>query len=503
MGPVGLRCSGVGHPGGVRSPSYGVAMPTRDGRGLAGESLVYAIGLSLQRGLSVLVLPIATRVLAPDEVGVAAVALAVAGLLTIVLGLGFGSAVVRLFLDEADDGGPAHWAMLVWIQVALAAAIAALVWASGPLWSDAFSGVGWAGALQAAIVLSLAQAVQATLLGVLRAARRIAAFSSVVVVQVVLGALAAWALMVRYDAAGLVGGLALGALAAAVVAAALTSRRPAWSWPRVRAGLLFSVPLVAHLLATWVMNLSDRLLIERFIDLDALASYSVAYAIGNLPILLTDGVQSAWVPRFYGLDPEVKRSLPARLTLPVTLVVVAAAAAVMVVAPVGARILAPADFDVPLVVTALVVAATFVRAAYLIAFGVLSDVRDSRSVARASMAGATLNIGANLVVIPLWGLNGAAATTLAGFALMSVLAVRRAERHTGAAVGLANLALVWLAGSAVMLALAALPTTVLGWALRAIVALVAVAAGRSAFGAARAAYGLTVAERSGSPPSTP
>lgn len=478
-------------------------MPPRGRRGLAGESLVYAIGLSLQRGLSVLVLPVATRVLDPDEVGVAAVALAVAGLLTIVLGLGFGSAVVRLFMDERDHDGPAHWAMLVWVQVALAGAIAALAWLLGPMWSGAFDGVEWAGALQAAIVLALAQAVGATLLGVLRAARRIGAFTAVVVVQVVLGATAAWVLMVRYDAAGLVAGLAVGALVAAVLAAVLTSHRPTWSWPQVRAGLLFSVPLVAHLLSTWVMNLSDRLLIEHFIDLDALATYSVAYALGNLPLLLTDGVQSAWLPRFYALPAPAKRALPGRLAVPVTLVVVAAAAAVVLVAPIGARILAPPSFDVPMVVTALVVAATFVRASYLIAFGVLSDAKDSRSVARASLAGAAVNVGANLLVIPVWGLNGAAATTLAGFAVMSALALRRAERCLGERLGSSRLLGIWLAGSALMVGLALLPTSLPGWVLRlGLLAALAVAAHR-AFGAVRVAYDLSAGQTSGSPPSTP
>lgn len=468
---------------------------------LARDSLVYAGGLALQRGLSVLVLPVATRLLAPSQVGIAGAALAVAGVLAIVLGLGFSFAVVRLFHDEEAAAPRTEWAMLARVQLVLAAGLAGAAWLLGPLWSGMFEDVPWSGALQAAVVLGFAQAAQATALGVLRAARRVGAFAAVVTTQVLVGGPASIALAAGKGPAGLVAGLAIGALASAVLGAALTYRRPLWSWRAARRGLALSVPFVAHLLSAWIMGLSDRVLIERFLDLESLAAYHVAYALASLPILATDSVQAAWVPRFYGWDAESKRTFVGRVALPVTCTVAALAAGVVLVAPAAARVLAPADFDVPMTVVALVVSATFVRSSYLLGFAVLSDRLDSRSIARASSAGAALNILANLIAIPAWGLNGAAATTLAAYAVMSALVLRRAEQATGVAISLRRLAAVWAAAAAVMVALGHLPTSPLGWLARLAALTVALMAAARWFSEVQRAY-RAMSERSGTPPST-
>lgn len=442
---------------------------------MARDSAVYAAGIALQRGLSVLVLPAATRLLEPAELGVASAGLAVGGFLAMVLGLGFSYGVIRLYYDEAPDARHTEWAMLVRVQLVLAAALAGLAWLLGPWWSGMFEDVPWSGALQAAVVLALAQSAQSTALGVLRAARRVHAFAAVVAVQVTVGGSAALLLADRNGPGGLVAGLALGAGAGALLGIVLTYRRPAWSWPRLRAGVALSLPFVAHVLSSWVLSLSDRVLVERFLDLPDLAAYHLAYAVASAPILLTDAVQAAWLPHFYGMAGTAKRDLPRRLATPATVAVAAAAAGVVLIAPAVGALLAPSDFDFPLAVVALVVSATFVRVAYLLAFAVQSDGKESASIARASFAGAVLNVALNLWLIPVWGLTGAAVSTLIAYALMSTLLARRAG------LDLAPLAGLWVVGVAVVLALTALPANAPGWAVRAALAVPLVAVARGAF----------------------
>lgn len=444
-------------------------MPTPVRRGLVRDTLVYAGGIGLQRGLSILVLPAATRALDPAQVGVAGAALAVAGLFSIVLGLGFSFAVVRLYYDEGpSDPDRSRWAMLLRVQLLVALALAALAWATGPIWSGIFDDVPWGGALKAAVVLALAQAAQSSALGILRAARRVGAFALVVVAQVGVGGVAAIALAQRDGAAGLVAGLALGSVVAAGLGLILTYERAAWSRSALRGGLALSLPFVAHMLAMWVMSLSDRVLIERFLGLEDVASYHLAYALASLPVLATDALQSAWVPHFYGLPTEEKRSLPSRVAHPATVSAIAVAAAVVLLAPIGARVLAPEDFTVPMVVVALVIATTFVRVSYLLGFAALSDAKDSRSIARGSAAGATLNVAVNLVAIPAWGVEGAAASTLVAFAATSLVVLHRARTRAGTPIPGRSLVSAWVGGTVLMLALSAIPTSPFGWVVRAL-----------------------------------
>lgn len=422
--------------------------------GLVRDSLVYAGGLALQRGLSVLVLPAATRILEPAELGVASASLAVAGVLSMVFSFGFNYGIVRLYYDEPADAERTEWAALLRVQLLAAAGLAGAAWLLGPAWSGMFENVPWSRPLQAAVLLAVLQSAQSTTLGVLRAGRRIGAFSAVVVAQVGLGATLAIALAHRHGAGGLIEGLAAGAAAGAVVGTILTWRRPKWSLTAVRAGLLFSAPFVAHMLSSWVLSLSDRVLIERFLDLERLGEYHLAYAVASLPILVTDAVQAAWLPRYYGLPDDEKRDLPVRVAPVATLVVVGVAAGVVALAPAIERLVAPPTFDFPLVVVALVVSMTFVRTPYLLGFAVLSDTRQGPAIARASALAAAVNLALNLWFIPVWGLTGAAASTLIAYAVMSLVVVNRAERTLGRSFDVGRLVAVWAAGVALVLALA-------------------------------------------------
>jgi O-antigen/teichoic acid export membrane protein len=439
-------------------------------RGLVRDGLVYAVGLALRGGLWLLVLPAATRILGPEEFGVATAALVVASVLSIVFTLGCNFAILRIYFDEPETAERTEWAMLLRAQLLLGAALAGVTWLLGPLWSGIYNGVSWSGALQLAVLLGFAQAAQTTALSVLRAARRVYAFVGVVLAQVVVGGTLAVLLAQRHGPTGLVGGLAIGASVGAVLGLALTYRRASWSWIALRAGLLLSIPFAAVMLSGWVFGLSDRVLIERFLGLASLGTYQVAYALAIVPILLTDALQTAWLPHFYRLDASTKRAIPERLATRVTVAVAAVAAGVVLLAPAIGALLAPSDFDVPMTVVALVVSATFVRASYLIAFAVLSDAKESRSIARASSLGAVVNVVLNLALIPVWGLTGAALTTLVAYGVISLVALRRTEIVIGYQLNLAHLVRLWTAAAVVMLVLSVIPTNAAGWAVRGTIA---------------------------------
>jgi O-antigen/teichoic acid export membrane protein len=292
----------------------------------------------------------------------------------------------------------------------------------------------------------------------------------------------------RNGPAGLVGGLAVGASVGAVLGLVLTYRRPSWSWVSLRAGLLLSIPFAAVMLSGWVLGLSDRVFIERFLGLASLGTYQVAYALAIVPILLTDALQTAWLPHFYRLDARTKRALPHRLTTRVTVAVAAVAAGVVLLTPAIGAFLAPPDFDLPVTVVALVVSTTFVRASYLIAFAVLSDAKESRSIARASSLGAAVNVALNLWLIPVWGLTGAALTTLVAYGVMSLVALRRTEVVIGYGLNLARLVRLWAGAVVVMLALSALPTGPAGWTVRGVIAVAMAIAAWAALQTTRDTY---------------
>jgi O-antigen/teichoic acid export membrane protein len=60
-----------------------------------------------------------------------------------------------------------------------------------------------------------------------------------------------------------------------------------------------SIPMVPHVLGGAILTLSDRLFIERMLDMDAVGIYSVGYSFGMVVLLFTNSFIKSWSPWFY------------------------------------------------------------------------------------------------------------------------------------------------------------------------------------------------------------
>lgn len=69
----------------------------------------------------------------------------------------------------------------------------------------------------------------------------------------------------------------------------------------VRRVLGSSVPMIPYVLAGIVMNVSDRVFIERMVGLEAVGHYTIGYNFGMIVLMFTDAFAKAWSPWFYKL----------------------------------------------------------------------------------------------------------------------------------------------------------------------------------------------------------
>jgi len=77
--------------------------------------------------------------------------------------------------------------------------------------------------------------------------------------------------------------------------------------------MVFSAPLILHELSGWILELSDRVILQWYVSLDQVGIYSLAYSYGSLMSLVAYSINIAWVPMLFRVDAEKKDNLPVRL----------------------------------------------------------------------------------------------------------------------------------------------------------------------------------------------
>ena len=60
-----------------------------------------------------------------------------------------------------------------------------------------------------------------------------------------------------------------------------------------------SVPMIPYVLGAIVINVSDRVFIERMVGIDVVGIYSIGFNFGMLVMFITDAFNKAWTPWFY------------------------------------------------------------------------------------------------------------------------------------------------------------------------------------------------------------
>lgn len=400
---------------------------------VARAGLTYLGAALLSRGVVFVLLPFVTRRLSDTELGTLAIATTVAALVGALATLGVPAAVALWFPVEPRHRGDrraADWAGLVVAQAVAAMGLAGALWLAGPYWSRLFADVAWGTELELGLALGVALSWVSIMQSVFRAARRPTAFAAVAAVQAGISVPLALAGATRWGPSGYLVGFIAGAVVAAVGAAAFALPAPRLKKATILAGAAVSLPVAVHAVATWMLSMSDRIVLERIEGIDAVGVYFVAYSVGSATLLVVQSIHGAWAANYLSnAEPSatdhitlVRRAADAVLVLYLT---------TLALTPVALRVVAPeVDADM-LVVCALVGLSALVLVPYI--FSTTRLLRSGRTLALApaTLLAAALNIGLNLVLVPAWGMRGAAAATVASFAFQAALTAGAARRVSG------------------------------------------------------------------------
>jgi O-antigen/teichoic acid export membrane protein len=392
---------------------------------LGKHSAIYGLGGLVSRILAVLLLPLYTRYLSPSDYGKVETLIALTTVVGIVLRFGIHSAFFRFYFDSKD---PADRLRVVrtsfWFTMAMATLglLGGLALAS-PISQSLFGTTDDAELVMAAFVGLWAGMNYEQLTSLFRVEERSVAFVTASLANIFLTIGATLLLVVALDQGpiGVIVGNFTGTLLVYVVLLAYRREQLGLEFDR---GLLremnrFGIPLIPTALFLWVTNFSDRLFLVKLSDTQEVGLYSVGVRIASAMVLLLTAFRLAWPAFAFSIDDdrEAKRTYAFVLTYLVAFTTWVATGLALLSPWIVDWIAAPDFAESSRVVGPLAFAAVAFGAYIVVAIGVGRAKRTQFNWVVTGLA-AAVNIVLNLLLIPRYGMMGAAIATVAAYSTM-------------------------------------------------------------------------------------
>ena len=394
-------------------------------RELARHSAVYGLGTLVSRFIAVLLLPVYTRYLTPADYGLIETLIALTAVLTVLLAAGVKSAFFRFYFDEKDEAGKrrvirtSFWFTMVMGTGGLVVCFAL----AGTISQLFFDTSGHADLVRAAAVGLWAHINYEQMTSLFRVEQRSVAYLIATLINLALtvGATILLVVVLEEGPIGVIVGNFIGTLI--VYVGLLAYRREQlgleWDGALLREMNRFGMPLVPSGLFLWVLNFSDRFFLVKLSGAREVGLYSVGVRFASAIILLLAAFRTAWPAFAYSIedDDEAARTYAFVLTY---LVVITSwiSLALGVLAPWLVQLLTTESFyDAESVVAPLSFAAVAFGGYIVVVVGI-GRVRRTRSNWIITGAAAALNIALNLLLIPEFGMMGAAVATVGAYATL-------------------------------------------------------------------------------------
>lgn len=396
------------------------------------KSAIYAGTSLLQKGSAFLLLPLYTLYLDPQAYGVLAIVTAVNGLLSIVFTLGLTGAVTRFYFEFQDQPEQLaeFWGSILVCLLLLSTAVGgALLMLGETLLRPIIGEVPFWPYVALGVMAVFFQPFFTTFLSVLQTRNQAARYALVSLAHFVLTTALTIVLVVVLKQG------VLGALQATLAGAAVFFAVSLWllrkditpclRWRHLRPAFAYGLPQIPHAAASQVTTTTDRLILNAQVGTATAGVYAVGAMMALVVEVAAQSVNRAYMPLSMA---ALKGGAAAELEQLRGLGALVVVGFCLLGAGIGlfgrelewlfvSPAFAPAASVVPLLAFGGVASAIY----YLLVNVLFFDRAAIRYLPLGTLAAAGLNVGLALLLVPRFGLMGAAWATLLAQALATVL----------------------------------------------------------------------------------
>lgn len=185
--------------------------------------------------------------------------------------------------------------------------------------------------------------------------------------------------------------------------------------------ILKSLPLIPHYLSLVLLNQSDKLMINEFCGVEFAGIYSVAHAAGLLTTIVNTSINNAFVPWAYDKLKHEKEIEIKKNSNILFFIVLLINAIVIWFSPEAIKIIAASEYQSAIWCLIPIVASVFFYFIYMLFVDIEIYYGENKLVAIASLFAAILNIILNYIFIPIFGYIAAGYTTLFSYFMTMLL----------------------------------------------------------------------------------
>lgn len=188
----------------------------------------------------------------------------------------------------------------------------------------------------------------------------------------------------------------------------------------IKYALLFNIPMIPHYFSTYILNHSDRIMIQKMTNKVNVGIYNVSYNAGMLMTIVSTSIINAYTPWYYEKFDDNKQEDVSNLFLPLMICIILPIFAFMLFAPEALKLLASENFYDALYIIPPVSASIIFIFMYSY-FSIAEFYYDKNKFsAIISTIAALVNIVTNYIFIRLFDYRAAGYTTLLSYFILSL-----------------------------------------------------------------------------------
>jgi len=270
---------------------------------LGKQSLIYGIGTILTRVVTFLLLPLYTNVFTTEEYGIVSLAYAFIGFVMIAYRYGMDSALMKYYIDAEGQDQKTYFTTIFSIQTLTSLLFSLFLILTAGFFAPIFLGGAYARLMQLVAIILFFDALWMLPMLILRANEKPRQYILLSLLNVIM-LMSFNIYFVVFKEMGITGVLvgniiASGALLLATLPIIVRNFSfKTISHSALREVLKFGLPFFPAGIFTIIMELSDRYLLDWLADTSAVGLYSAGNKLGMFGLLLVMGFNMGWTPYF-------------------------------------------------------------------------------------------------------------------------------------------------------------------------------------------------------------